>query len=283
MYETPILTETFGLARINAFLKEPYEAIAKRDLLNTLIPIKFEKNTLINSFLDANRMSKIVTKIKTTEQASLGFISELSTIDLLSKYQNINSIFVLSDKLKNASPEALEKSLQSTNQRMGDFYVDLTNQSKYFDIKHGNMLITNNNSVQEFSQENILNKSIDERTYIKVSKELFQRYCDGPLLNKTIKDNILGIIDILESNLPFVEKLHKKNDIIFNMYQKFDIPGFHPSLHFIKSHSSGNTIDSEMPLKEKLKPNVQKFLTKILQQNFLLICINLNGQFLKKI
>src|ERR1700728_3385815 len=152
--------------------------IAKRDLLNTLIPIKFEKNTLINSFLDANRMSKIVTKIKTTEQASLGFISELSTIDLLSKYQNINSIFVLSDKLKNASPEALEKSLQSTNQRMGDFYVDLTNQSKYFDIKHGNMLITNNNSVQEFSQENLLNKSIDERTYIKVSKELFQRYCE---------------------------------------------------------------------------------------------------------
>lgn len=151
LYQTPVTSQAMGLKRINFFIKQPYEQIAKRDLINTLIPSKFRKNDLISSFLEINPQSKIISNIETSEQSNLGFITELGTVDLLSTYSNVVAICVKSDKLKNASPENIKKSLATTNQRMGDFYIKLDNQHKYFDVKHGNLNITNLNHLQEFS------------------------------------------------------------------------------------------------------------------------------------
>ena len=260
MYKTPCLSNTMGLNRVNKFLQEPYEQIAKRDLLNLLNHNKFEKNTLISSFLDANPTSKIITKITTNEKAQLGFLSEISTVNLLSNYTNVNAIIVGSDKIKNATIAEIKKSLENTNQRMGDFYVDLSNQSKYFDIKHGNMLITNNNSIQEFTSQPILNKALDEETYIKYSKKLFQGYNDNILLQKDI--NL--IINIFNTNLTFIEKLNQKNDVIFDIYKKGYVPGFNPSLHFLKPDSpvsEGSEGSEELELKQKLSnlcPNIER-------------------------
>ena len=85
-------------------------------------------------------------------------------------------IHVKSEKTKNTSLDALKASREDTKQSMGDFFIDLHNQSKYFDIKHGNVQISNKNAIQEFTNKPIVNSKIDELMYIRISTLLFETY-----------------------------------------------------------------------------------------------------------